>query len=157
MDREQQRALATRFIELQKQNQVIPPDDRDLDLNSWWDRFVTRTLSWGCLRHMQAVEELVNQAPISPYFRTQLILETALGYRTGWTRPEKVEEMNELMYGISLEGERYGFFDPALAEDVEREVFQSILPVLKLREQRENFNPVSWQDWEKHLSNQHST
>lgn len=100
------------------------------------------------------IRKLLDQAPISAFFKRELIFEAKLEAVTGWTAWS--DEIQGVLLkdslGISLKENKYGIFDPDLALDIELNYFLEVLPLLRYREEKGLGNGgVLWREWEQDL------
>lgn len=145
------RRKATEYIRLHKGYTVIPLDDRNLGSELFMQK-VSRKSNADDSEFITELRKLLEDAPISEFFKGQLSFESKLEASTGWTDwNESQEEIIKDLLGISLEENKYGIFDPNHGFNVEINYFKNILPLLQLREEKGLPNPVSWQEWAGYL------
>ena len=152
MQESEKRRRAEKFIRLEKQYTVLPPDDVNLP-SYLFEKRMERKLGNSSGEFIYQVERLLEQALISSYFKKHLVFESKLEAATGWTRwGEMQEELLKDLLGISLKNNMYGIFDPDRALEVELRYFLKVLPLLKLKEAEGlDSGGVSWREWGEDL------
>jgi hypothetical protein len=143
------RQKAEEFIQLKKNNTVLPPDDVNLSRDLYDQRihrkFKESLQGNGFLTQMK---NLLDSAPISEFFKKQLIYEAGLESVYGWTSwGEFQEKAIREDAGISLKENRYGIFDPKEALAIEARYFMRVFPMLDARKKNHSYNPVSHEEW----------
>jgi hypothetical protein len=143
------RQRAEEFIKLKKDNTVFPPDDIDLSADLYEQR-IQRKFRENLQGNefLNQLGQLLKSAPISEYFKKQLIYEAGLEELYGWNQwGEFQEKVVEEDTGISLKEDRYGIFDPKEALAIEEKYFMHVFPLLVIRRKNNAYNPVSYEEW----------
>ena len=102
--------------------------------------------------YLSKLEFLLEHAPISPFFRKQLLYEADLGWVDDeWTDPSAIDDIALSLLGISLKEDQAGIFDPQKAFLVELRYFYQGRGWIQYREENKFPTPVSWKEWEQDL------
>ncbi|MCL5783948.1 MAG: hypothetical protein M1142_01155 [Patescibacteria group bacterium] len=148
--------LAQEFIDLQLKALIVPLDDQNLGAEGYQSRQLNRLSSRSCLKFMEQMENLLECAHISTYFRRHLIYELSLEYGDGYTTKEPIIDGSKKYYGIYLPEKRYGFFQSVdTGFKVETTYFyKQAVDYLRMMEQAGIYRPVDWRQWGDYLLGQ---
>lgn len=150
------RSRAERFVLMQKEYSVLPPDDVNLPKDLYRNRRMRKTqeLSQCGNESLNRFAELLEGTHISNFFKEQLIYEFGLGQISSWTSWGKAQEEFISHYlGISLEKNELGIFDPdpQTAFKIEANFYYNMSAALKYREDLGLGNPVSVSEWGQYI------
>lgn len=147
---------ATSYLKVQKQYVVIPESElvglisiskrAGLKRQKQRSREINR-----CQEYLFALTDILQKAPISDFFRQQLLYEAELHWAHEWTESTAVDDLAKDLLGISLEERQFGIFDPQLALITELKYFNVICHLLLYRERNNLPNPVSRTLWKQDL------
>jgi hypothetical protein len=141
------RVNAEAFVDFRRNNIVFetPTSTGKLlmvELINWFTKKNTDNL------FLNTTKTYIDKAPISEYFKQQLLYEFGLEKIANWKSWEEVEEKNiENRLGISLTENKYGIFDPTSSLTLEALYYVDMERILKQREKDGMYNPVSCQEW----------
>ena len=124
---------------------VILLDEKNLDPQIFWQKYKAGKLSQGCMEYMKWFERIMDLSPVSTFFKTQVVFESGIEYKSGINKEESPYEKTRTFFISCAAHQEY------IAREVEIEFFGMILSLLKLRERMGIFNPVKWQEWEEYL------
>ena len=147
---------ASEFVSLRKQSKVIPEDQligllqRSTKAGLRREKHRIRQVNKR-KEYLSKIESLLEQAPISPFFKKQLLYEEDLGWTEEFIGSNTIEDSAFSLLGISLKEGQAGIFEPKNSFFLELNYFYKIAPLLRYREKRNFPTPVSWKEWEEDL------
>lgn len=144
---------ATALVGWQLRNEVLPPNDRNLSGTAWRDRLRRMQESENPTRMIELME-ILDPAPISPFFKLHLLEDLVNAAAWGFTNDSPIKPLSKTLYGIDLDENDPGFFDVDKSEkalEIEFNYFLRVLPTLQWKEQSGIKSAVNWRQWQTHL------
>jgi len=130
------REKAEEFIRLLKDNTVLPKDDTNLSGELFMQRAIRKMMDnfTGNNEALFQMEALLEDVPVSEYFKQHLIEQFGSEMVHGWTgwNEEVQGKLIKDLYGISLKENAYGIFNPELAFKTETNYYYQNLPFLEV-------------------------